>query len=257
MAFYLRWDGYAATGEFPATDPVAINEKGIREVPSDMSSPLLMMEDFFITEDPGTGKKTWEYHSRAEVDAATGAHQRKEFRGDIYTFPRNVRKQTYRYRWNYVKGVPLAFLQEEDIEGIPTFVFDYKGRGEYTEAYTGTAEYPGVKVAPGQEIRCRDDQYSLRLWVEPVTGEILKMDESCRSGDYVYESVSGKRVAAVLRWSSTTSGDDVVQRAEYIRSRKQTYIWMVQYMPWGLALGGLLVAISSLMLPGSRGWRDA
>lgn len=108
---------------------------------------------------------------RAQVDPQTGAHLQKEYLGDYYIFPRFVEKKTYKFRNNYVKGVPLEFKREEEVAGVQTYLFAYQGYGEYTESYAGTDEYPGIKIPPGQEIRCDDDQFSFKAWVEPVTGE--------------------------------------------------------------------------------------
>lgn len=242
----------SATGKFPSKDPAVIQEKGIHPVKDTPSSSPVSVDDYYITRDPRTGQKTWEYVFQAQVDPVTGAHARPDFRGDIYVFPRSVRKQAYRLRWNYMKGVPLEFEREEAVEDLPAFVFNYKGPAEYTESYAGTKEYPGVKVAPGQTIACKDAQYSLRVWVEPLTGEILKMDEACPTGDYIHD-FAGKPITAVLRWSAVTAGDDVVLRAGIIRGRKREFLWMVHYIPTGLAIAGLFLALGGMVLYLRRG----
>jgi hypothetical protein len=131
------------------------------------------------------------------------------------------------------------------------FLFTYRGRGEYTESYSGTAEYEGTKVPPGHEIKCADDQFEFFLWAEPITGETVKIKESCHSGDYVYEVATGRAVEPVLRWAAETAGIDVVRRAEAIRDRI-IEVRLARYMPLALAGLGLLCAAFTVLRFRSR-----
>jgi Porin PorA len=228
------------TGSFPAKDPISTTERRIAVISVDQAAGAVMLEDQYIVKDPLTGQVTWEYVYRAPVDPQTGAHLDAQYRGDFFVFPREVEKTTYQLRYSYLKGVPVAFQREEQIEGVPTYLFSYKGRGEYTESYAGTAEYPGINVQPGQEIKCADDQFAFNVWVEPLTGEMLKVAESCNSGDYVFDIATGKALTPVLRWSGVTLGDDIIRRAEQIRSARTAYLWASRYLPVGLLIAGLL-----------------
>ncbi len=228
------------TGTFPAKDAMSTTERRIAVVSVDQAAGAVMLEDRYIVKDPLTGQTTWEYVYRAPVDPQNGAHLDEKYRGDYFVFPREVEKKTYRLRYSYLKSVPVAFQREEQIEGITTYLFSYRGRGEYTEAYGGTADYPGTKVQPGQEIKCADDQFVFNVWVEPLTGEMLKVDESCTSGDYVFDIATGKPLTAIERWSGVTIGDDIIRRGEQIRSERTTYLWASRYLPVGLLIAGLV-----------------
>jgi len=240
------------TGKFPEVDATQIYERGIHEVSGRGANGLVELEDFVYMRDPATGKKTWEYMSRWVVDPRTGRHAKKEYSDQIYVFPRSVEKRTYKFRFNYVEGLPMAFQGEAEIEGLQTYLFTYKGRAEYTESYQGTKDYPGVPVKPGQEIRCADDHFILRIWVEPVTGEILKLEERCDSGDYIYDIASGKAVTSVLRWTGLSDGDDVIQRAEWIRARRRSLQWNTWYGPLALLGSGVLLMAAGAGLGRSR-----
>ena len=174
------------TGELPDKDETNIYRRGMHILSETARPRVVLMEDTFVSLDPTTGKKTFEYNSRAEVDPQTGLHLGKEYLGDVYVFPRFTEKKTYKFRNSDIKGLPFAFQREEEIEGIQTYLFAYRGRAEYAEVYAGTADFPGIVPEAGQEIRCGDDQAVFQIWVEPVTGEIIKFDESCLSGDYFY-----------------------------------------------------------------------
>lgn len=225
------------TNRFPEKDAQGFYVRTLQVV--ERKGEAVTMEDRYVIRDPKTNEKTWEYVYRAQVDARTGAHLDPMYRGDYFVFPREAQPTTYRLRFNYIKGVPLTFQREEDIEGINTYLFAYKGRGEYTESYAGSADYPGVVVAQGQEIKCADDQFVLRLWVEPITGEILNLEESCYSGDYIFDIASGKPVIAVLRWGGATSGDDILKRAQIIRAQRDNYLWLMRYVPRASFIAGV------------------
>lgn len=201
---------------------------------------VVTMEDSQVSLDPATGEKTWEYKSSAEIDPQTGAHLNKEFAGDIYVFPRFVEKKTYNFRNNYINGLPLAFEREEEIAGVETYLFAYRGRAEYTASYAGTADFPGIVPEAGQEIRCGDDQFVFQLWVEPVTGEIIKLDEGCLSGDYFYAKAANERLALIETWAGTTAGDDDVRRADAVSGERFKLLLISRYIPLIMLLAGLL-----------------
>ncbi len=236
------------TGAFPERDSTSVYERDIRVV--NASGEWLEMEDRYTVLDPATKHKTWEYIYRARVDPRTGAHTAPEHRGDYFVFPANVEKRTYNLRFNYIKGLPLRFVREDAVEGVPAYLFSYEGRGEYTESYAGTADFKGVPVEAGQEIACLDDQLKLRFWVEPVTGEILRLAESCLSGDYVFETAAGKAVRALSRWSGETAGNDVIRRAGRTAARRSRILMARIYAPALLAAAGAVV----LALAAAR-WR--
>jgi hypothetical protein len=235
------------TGQFPGKDATAVYERTIRALQE--SAGEMSVEDTYLVRDLNTGQKTYEYIYRAAVDPRTGAYLQSAYRGEYLVFPRQVEKQTYALRTSYLKGIPLAYQDEDTIEGLRTYHFAYQGRGEYTESYAGTADFPGVPVAPGQEIKCADDQFIFQAWVEPVTGEILKVDESCFSGDYVFDVATGQALYPVGRWGGFTAGDDIIERADQIRQQRTRYLWATRYLPallWGAGLLSLGVGIVKL-----------
>jgi hypothetical protein len=191
---------------------------------------------------------TYEYNYIAAVDPRTGAHLKPEYRGDYFLFPRNVERKTYNLRFAYLKGIPVAFQTEEEVVGLATYLFTYRGRGEYTESYTGTAEFPGVPVMPGQEIKCADDQFVFKAWVEPVTGEIIKIEENCLASDYIYEIATGKQLEVVDRWGGQTDGNDVINRVETVGRERTRLLWQRRYIPSGLFVT-VLLCFGLVLLP--------
>lgn len=209
----------------------------------------VVLEEAYTLRDIVTRKITWEYITRYAVDPATGEHTAPEYRGQYAVMPRKLGRGTYRLRSSYLEDLPVTFAGVENIQGLDTYRFEYAGPIEYTAAYQGTAEYEGVKVEPGQEIRCVDDQFYFRVWAEPLTGMAVKLEEGCPSGDYIIDVASGRRVAPVLRWAGITVGDDLAHRvAEAVQQRlvhQAASIWI----PAGLFLIGVLVLAASSKVP--------
>lgn len=190
--------------------------------------------------DPFDKTITWGYTVTVDIDPRTGRHLKREWKDDSYLLPRFTEKKTYSFRSGYIKGVPLQYRSEEEIEGIDTYLFSYQGRGEYTECYLGSKDSPGVTVEPGQEIKCAEDQFVFKVWVEPVTGAIIKLQESCLPGDYIYDIGTGKQLAPVLRWSAITAGDDVLLKAEKARRERLRILLIGTYLPYTLLVLGVL-----------------
>jgi hypothetical protein len=238
------------TGKFPEGNNLGLYDRTI-SVHSDNRPGSVIVRDGMRVQEPRTGDVVWEYVAEFEIDPATGRHLKPKYRNDYIVLPANLKQETYSLRTNYAEGIPLTFTRRDRIEGLDVFLFSYRGRGEYTESYSGTDEYEGVKVPPGHEIKCADDQFEFLLWAEPITGETVKIKEGCPSGDYVYEIATGRPVEPIVRWAAETAGIDVVRRAEVIRDRI-IELRMARYMPFGLVALGLVCAAAAAMRFRSR-----
>jgi hypothetical protein len=238
------------TGTFPEKDEVLVTERSLRSRPRDKRSHAAQIQDRYTILHPQSGKKVWDYVLEVHVNAATGMHEDAAHRGDYYVFPRHVSKGTYRLRQSYLKGIPLSFEAEETIDGLNTYVFSYHGPAEYTESYQGSAEFAGVPVAAGQEIRCADDQFFYRIWVEPLSGDTVKVAESCVSGDSIYETRTGKLVKPVARWRGVIAGEDMARLVVKARAERARLL-IVEYAPAVLTLLALICASLAFVNPRS------
>jgi hypothetical protein len=229
-----------ATGTFPTRDTLAYFARDVRVASQGTHDGTLSMVDTNTTYDTQGRKAIWQYTYRALVDAHSGAYVDPVHRNEYYVFPRHVEKGTYKFRQSYVQGVPLTFQREEYLDDVLTYLFAYRGRGEYTTSYTaGTPEFPPLTVPAGHTVRCADDQFVFRAWVEPVTGEIVKLQESCRSGDYIYDRTEHP-IRPVARWAGESSGDDVRFRLEHVRTERLKVLALGRYAAPALAVTGLL-----------------
>ena len=234
------------TGRLPDRDAVTKYERSQRVSPDSSRPGSMVLEDRLAIRDIATRKMIWEYATWNVVDPRTGGLAAAAHRGDIAVFPRNVQRTTYRLRANYVKGLPLSFERVESLDGLATYVFAYRGPAEYTESFTGSAEYPGIITPPGEEIRCTDDQFYYRVWIEPITGEQVKLEEGCLSGDYYFNIATGRRAGAVDRWNGVTAGDALIQRIAEVRSLRSRYLWLTRYLPGAMLVVGVVLLGLSL-----------
>jgi hypothetical protein len=201
----------------------------------------------FTTRDPDTGEVTWESSISTPVDPRSGAYAGEDFEGGIAVFPRFTAKKAYRLAVGYFKGLPMSFADEEELAGLAVYLFQYKGRGEYTESYLGTEDYEGITVEPGQEIKCNDDQYVVNIWVEPTTGEIVKWEESCYSGDAVYEIATGEKIYEISRWGGVSRGEETLRRAQDLRWQRLEILAMTRYLPILLLLLGAVALAAGFL----------
>ncbi len=201
------------TGLLPVVNSPAVYQRVFHVLPQASGQAL---EDLVLLGGKKITRMIWK---PGDIDFKNGRHLRSGFEKDYYRFPRHTEKKTYVLRYSYLKGIPLQFVQEEDLKGVKTFLFSYQGKAEWTELYRGTEDFPGVPVAQGQEIRCSEDAFYYRAWVEPQTGDIIKIEEGCPSGDALYDKSTGKLLAFIVRWWGKTTDADVHARLEKIKQQ--------------------------------------
>jgi hypothetical protein len=227
------------TGLLPEKDVLSTYDRTIRVVDAADWPSSVVVRDQYTARDLQTGAVNFEYIVEERIDPRTGAWAAGAHKGDVVLFPRNVQKRTYRVHSNYLADVPLKYVGASDIGEIETYQFAYTGAIDLTAAYAGTPESPGVKVPTGQAILCADDQYYYRAWIEPRTGSQVKVEEGCLSGTFIYDKVTGKKMAAVDRWNGVTTGADLAARITEVYRARLKYMWASVYLPGLLLIGSL------------------
>ena len=200
----------------------------------------LILEDKLSARNIETGMVDFEYIASEQIDPETGALAEGPHKGEIVLFPRNVQQRNYTMRSNYIPGLLLKFSGVREIGGLETYLFSYKGPIEYAAIYAGTAETPGIKLLPGQDIRCADDNFYYRTWVEPRTGTQVQVEEGCLSGDFVYDKATGNKVSAIDRWNGVSAGSNLSSGITEIYNARRVYLSAL-YLPGILLMGSLAV----------------
>ena len=233
-----------ATRNFPPVDSTGLYQRTFHII--ERTAQSVTLQDHYIIRDPLTDAFTYGYTFQAEVDPRTGQHLHERYQGDYYIFPREVQQTTYRIRNSYLEGVPLSFVDEHEIEGLRAYHFAYHGPAEYTKSYSNAQDETQGAVTQRVQIRCADDQFQIDFWVEPITGEILKINESCYAGDYAYDAANGARLYPILRWGAVTEGDDVLLRADQVRVERTHYLWITRYISLLLFGTGTISFVATL-----------
>ncbi|MGL5851469.1 MAG: DUF3068 domain-containing protein [Phycicoccus sp.] len=101
--------------------------------------------------------------------------------GQFFKFPFDVQKRTYDW-WDGAIGraEPIEFVEEGELFGTPVYVF----RQEIPEQIVGTVDVPLSafgSTEPGNTSADASYSNTRTLWVEPVTGVLIKGEEEVRS----------------------------------------------------------------------------
>ena len=231
----------AATGRFDQADAPALYQHVVRAVGPGELPGSFELEEQWLVWDVATGEKTVKAVYRALVDARSGVHADGPAQGQAFVFPRGVRPIDYTFRTGYLNGLTLAFQDRQRLEGLETYRFSYEGPAEYSEAYAGNGGSKAIRPSGSQQIKCRDDRFAMQVWVEPMTGEVVKLTEGCPSGDYLYETATDLPVQPLARWSGSSAEDEMIGRIAQLRRQRQRDHWMTRGVPLLLLAAGLVM----------------
>ena len=204
---------------FPEDDPLNVYDRSISITNSNEDTVTLL--DNNVTRDVNTGAVTWEFKFNAEVDRNTGQITDGDFKGHYFVFPRNVEQKSYTLTHTSYHNILVDFVGEEEIEGLNTYLFRHASDYEYTFAYASTDDYAGLDVEENQEIRC--PEMEINYWVEPLTGEIVKVQEGC-SWDAVFDTTNGEVLYKLSRWYGASTIDDTLRQVNEIKSERNSIL---------------------------------
>ena len=223
------------TGVFPedttlADDPVNITVRSVSASAGEEDGQVVLT-DHYQQLNATTNEVEWEFTIDSVVDSTTGQLVDGENAGDYYFIPQNAEKTTYNVTNTTYVNLPLEFQREEDVFGINTYVYEYKGDLPNKAAYTEFIEF-----ADNEDVLCFD--FELQYWVEPTTGEIIKSREWCE-GDWVVDMDSGEQIYAISRWGTETTGDDLIRQTNLVKDQLNIIRWMSLYIPAILGIAGI------------------
>ena len=233
------------SGKFPEKRLVTLYKRSL--FVKEWGPKRAIIEDIYTGYDAQTNAVTWEMKGVFIVDPATGRHighdTHPEAIGILYQFPRNSEEKAYTIFNHMYTNLPYRFDRKDVIDGLDVNVFHFAGDVYMDEIYQGTKAYPGFITPVGQRI---SGFYTTEVWVEPLTGGIIKQNENS-TGDYFVDAKTRNKIAPVNFWGVKMAPKSVYQR---VQDTKQQLRWM-RIHQWGIP-GGLLLLGLVLVFYGYR-----
>jgi DUF3068 family protein len=158
-------------------------------------------------------------------------------------FPFGTEKKTYRfYDSTPHKAFPARYVREEEVEGLKTFVFE----SDVPKTFLQSMEIPG-SIAGSTEPSVTVSRWykaETTLWVEPVTGAIVK------GGQHAIQWVTrgDKFVTALADTNFLNSEASVKHTAQEVRSKLYQLILVRFWVPiLGPVLGLVLLLVGFVL----------
>lgn len=206
------------------------------------SDERFVIESYYADIDAITEEEVYSYTTEYLVDPANGKYLDEELSEYYYMFPRNLEKKAYPLYDDYYGVTIFEYVSEETIGGLKVYKFRHSDEKlDETETYIET-EY----LAPDTELGVACQDVELYYWVEPTTGDILKLEENCPR-EYYFNLATGEDAGPYGRWYYESSGDDLQKRSEEIKSELNSYRWQTLYAPLLLLGSGLILLIGGLL----------
>lgn len=174
----------------------------------------------------------------------------RTYEGLYFKFPFDTKQQDYQW-WDSAlqRAEPISFVQEDEIDGLPVYVFRQTLGPETIDAL----EIPGSLFSPAQEGNVPADvvySNTRTLWVEPVTGVLIKGSEDV-SATYQADGLDPiARTVGTIGFSPETVAENVDTWAPKASLLSFIREWLTLI---GIALGVVLIAAGAfLTLSGGR-----
>ena len=151
---------------------------------------------------------------------------------DGYLFaPRHLQKNQDFLYWhvNYDQGLSMAFDGEEEVQGIKTYRYTSSFTSDQTDHLT---HLPGV---PGE--RGINLDVSLSLWIEPMSGYLVKYEDDAIA--YYYDQKTGSRIHPWNKFSNRYARSSIQNHVENAKAAKTSIIIIEFVLP--LLLGTFLL----------------
>jgi hypothetical protein len=223
--------------------------KGDREA----GGPQVAVWDMLLdTVDLDTGRRISRLRERVVFDRVTGRPVRccgesPRHDGIVLNFPSGTRQASYPL-WDPVaaRSAPATFVREELVDGLRTYRFQQRVRG----ARIRSVELPGSLTGqPGAIAAFVVLDGDKTLWVEPVTGRIIK------GQDHAHQTVkdaSGVTYLTALDVTLTDTDDTVAGNVAAARDDLDRLRLAGVVLPASAGLLGVLLLGAGLLGPSAR-----
>ncbi len=183
-----------------------------------------------------TGEKIIAIERLYGVDKQSWRHQigkgDKSRSGHLFA-PRHVQSDESFDYWhvNYDQKLTMQFDGEETVSGLKTYRYVSNFQVDQT---SDLGHLPGVPEERGVNL-----DVNLTLWVEPVSGWLVKYEDSAIA--YYYDSDTYERIHPWNQFRNTYSQASIEQQVDTARLHKYFIVFFEWILPW--LIGVLLLAV--------------
>jgi hypothetical protein len=171
--------------------------------------------------------------------------QEVEYSGQIYKFPFGTEKKTYQIFDRDINATqPANFIKTEEINGLETYQFRQEIRGLRQEVPDDRLQVLLSQLTPGATTGEVVYDNTRTVWVEPVTGQFIKVQED---QDKTLVGDNGKSVK-ILDATFTYTDDTIARSADTASSNRRDLQLVTVWGPIGLVVIGLILVVVGLML---------
>ena len=171
--------------------------------------------------------------------------QSVDYSGQIYKFPFGTQKKTYQiFDRDILATQPANFVKTEEINGLETYQFTQEIRG-------GRQQVPADRLAvllsalvPGSTSGEIVYNNTRTVWVEPTTGQYIKVQETQQKSLVGNNGQSVEILNAVF----TYTDDTIARSADTAGSNRQLLQIVTMWGPIALVVVGLILVVIGLML---------
>ncbi|MCO8273976.1 DUF3068 domain-containing protein [Actinoplanes sp. TRM 88003] len=180
----------------------------------------------------------------------TGNNQEPvKYSGQIYKFPFGTEKKDYEiYDRDILATQPARFVRTEQIEGLETYVFTQEIRDGIQEIPEDRLSVLTSQLLDGAATSKVHYNNTRTVWVEPTTGQYLKVEEK-QSKNLVGDN--GQSVS-ILDATFTYTDDTIKKAADTAGANRQKLQLVGLWGPIVLAVLGAILIIAALFLLARR-----
>jgi DUF3068 family protein len=182
-----------------------------------------------------------------------GCGETPGIRGLTLKFPFGTKKRNYPfYDSTARKPFPARYVRAESLEALNVYLF----RSDVPATRIGTLDLPGGLLGVGKGLFPTERWYSATtsLWVEPVTGAIVKAGQVSSQ----WSRFQGKFAITLAQTSFENDQQSVGRTAELVRTKVSQLRLVELWMPFfGPVLGVVLIAVGLIFLRPLRPGRPA
>ena len=176
----------------------------------------------------------------------TGSERQSvDYSGQIYKFPFGTEKKTYQiFDRDILATLPANFVKTEEINGLETYQFTQEIRGGRQEVPDDRMQALLSALVPGATAGEIVYNNTRSVWVEPTTGQYIKVQETQQKSLVGNNGQSVEILDAVFTYTDET----IARSADTAGSNRQLLQIVTMWAPIALVVVGLILVVVGLML---------